>query len=138
MVLESCPDLWLAASGHSAGVEARCAVPLVRAFTNAQGVASFTIVGGSRRDAPGSSMGCAGLYIDGVKLGQATVAAFDLDGIGGVTVADAAVLGTDLGTHAYRQRSDFDGNGSLAAADLAVLAAVIGTHAQPRSGIACP
>lgn len=76
--------------------------------------------------------------MDGFPFGPLRVATYDLDGTGGVTAADFAILAGDIGSHAYRGRSDLGGDGALTASDAAVWSTELATHRSSERAVACP
>lgn len=96
----------------------------VRRVTDANGVATFDILGGAHNlgDSPGIGAGGATIIANGVSLGSVTVQAFDQDLTGGITANDLSLwLSDKFGPGApYYGRSDYDCNGSLGANDLSV------------------
>lgn len=135
-----CSDMKVQQNQLNANYTINCPAKTVSAYTNAAGVVGFTILGGSTGNVgPFTGASCAKIFADGVLLSSPTVAIFNLDNSGGVNASDASVLATDVGTHAYRARSDFDLNLSLTAADLSVMATAIGFHRQDTAATAaCP
>ena len=133
-----CPDLRIASDQLNPNDTVDCANHRVGAFTNAAGVVSFTLIGSSRAAGSCSGVGCGRVYADGALMRYLTVAAFDLDGAGGVNSADISVWLADLGLHVYRGRSDFDGSGSITTADLSVMLTELGTHRSSVTLAACP
>lgn len=98
-----------------------CAAKTVTAVTNQSGVAAFLIAGNANNvgNSPGVGMGCASVRVDGVLVGNLSVAAPDQNGIGGVTAADLSAFGGDR-FGAYRGRSDMNGDGVVTGADLTI------------------
>ncbi len=94
-----------------------CPTPYVQGFTTLNGTVSFVIAGAavSRNDHPA---GCAAVYADSYPGGHLAVAAYDQDGIGGMTLADIALVWGDLMTNRWPERSDFDGNGYVTLSDV--------------------
>ena len=105
-----------------------CAAKTVRKFTNASGVVSFTVVGGSTNTggSAGAGLGGVKVYADGVLLGSLTAAMLDEDGAGGVGANDLSLWITDFATLGYFGRSDFDYSSGLGANDLSVLITAFG------------
>jgi len=116
----SCVRIRVASSQPFAGLTVDNALRTVRASTNGSGVATFRIVGGSCNagNQSGSGAGCSRIYADGVLLGPVTVAAYDQDGVGGVTLSDLSAWGGDFLSGTYYGRSDYDGNGIVNLSDL--------------------
>ena len=97
-----------------------CPTAVVSKLTDANGDATFTIVGGGRNS--GASPGCVTIRADNVPIGTATAVVFDENGAlggNGVSLADFVPLLRDWGTGIYFGRSDFNLSGPpmLTAAD---------------------
>jgi hypothetical protein len=108
----------------------------VRAQTNGSGVATFDIVGGSCNSGnlSGSGANCGRIFADGVLLGSVTVAAFDQDGVGGVTLSDLSAWGGDFLSGTYYGRSDYNGDGTLSLSDLSIWGGVFLAANSSASG----
>ena len=117
-----------------------CPARTVRKFTDASGTAGFTIVGGGTGLAPSVIAGSGSkIYADGVLLGNRTVAAYDIDGIGGVGTGDLSAWLTDFGSGFAYGRSDYDFSGGIGTGDLSLWLTVFGAAASSASCTAtCP
>ncbi len=132
----NCPDLTLAPSSGQTwpGMTVDCSGHSVRAFTDATGKASFSIVGAARNPtggAPPSPVACAVATADGLLLGNVNVQAFNEDGSAG---PGHGVGGNDVSAwkgdffsagNPYFPRSDFDCNQSIGGNDLSRILAVL-------------
>lgn len=95
--------------------------PSVRSLSNAAGVATLVVTGGSVPSAPAAAdaPGCALVYADGVLLGSISVGTYDLDGGSGVNGADLSVLASYIfGSPNTASCADFDNSGVVDGADL--------------------
>ena len=132
------PDIRIASDQMDPSLVNDCTGHTIGAYTDASGVATFTVVGGSWAAGTFSGGGAVPIRGNSVPLGTVTACAFDLDGIGGVTTADLSVWISDLGSHTYRARGDYDGNGVNSTSDLSIWLAELGTHRSSESAATCP
>ena len=134
-----CPDIRLAADplnpNYSTGY---CWNHSIGAWTNNDGIVALTLVGSSWNAGTHAGLSCARIYANGDLLSSPTVAAFDLDGMGGVTTADLSQWLDDFGTHIYRGRSDYDGDSVVSTGDLSIWLAEFGTHRSSVTPASCP
>jgi hypothetical protein len=105
-------------------------VPVVSAFTNAQGVATFTVVGAAMHPGTpgfaGPGADCIEIRAAGILLGYATSIEFDLDGAfgaysgNGVAIVDLPTWLLDWagGTAPYVGRADYNCSGDVSILDL--------------------
>lgn len=129
-------DVRLCANQPDPGIAVSCGTRSVSAVTDANGIATFHLVGsalnpgGGTLGAPAPGFGANGARVlaNGVMLGSLTVAAFDQDGEMGVNGADLARFlndrfSFDPGTPAttLRGRSDYNADGKVDVLDLAML-----------------
>ena len=140
MNVSDCPDIRLAIDqlNPNYSVITYCWTHAIGAYTNSAGVVAFTLVGNSWNAGTYSGLGCARIYADGELLSSPSVAAFDLDGMGGVTTADLSLWLGDFGTHIYRGRGDYDGSGSLSTGDLSIWLGEFGSHRSSTTAGSCP
>lgn len=117
-----------------------CTSKTVSAYTSAVGTVGFTLLGSSFATALHNGLSCARIYADGVLLSSPSVAAFDLDGAGGVAIGDLSVWLGDLGAagSGYRSRADYDASASVAIGDLSVWLGRLGSGKSTVTGAACP
>ncbi len=114
----SCTDLRVAADQHDPRLVVGCSGATVTCTSDAQGIASFTIVGASYSRAASTTSQRAMIDIGGSYAGNPPVAAFDLDGSGGLTLLDLSLWGQDYFSATNPSRSDYDGNGVVSLLDL--------------------
>jgi hypothetical protein len=110
---------------------------MVTAVTPGDGTVRLTLVG-SVEGTAGTS--CALVFGDGVNLGMVpSIAAFDLDGAGGVRVPDVSMWLQESFAPDYRGRADYDCSGTITPADLALLLGVslAGGSANSATGALC-
>jgi len=131
-------DIKIASNQLNANYTTNCTTHTVSAYTNASGVVAFTLLGGSFTTSVYTSAGCAKIYADGVLLSSASVATFDLNGVGGLTAGDISIWVGDLASGTYRPRADLNGDGSLTAGDISVWVGALGRGASSVSGAVCP
>lgn len=136
--LSACPDIRMASDQLNPNYTVDCASRTVGGYTNAAGIATFTLLGSSWAAGSYSGLNCARAYVDGVLLGNVTVAAFDLDGAGGISIADLSLWLGDIGSMSYRARSDYDASGSLNVGDLSAWLGALGRGGSRVTGAACP
>ena len=121
------------------GVGASCAGALVFAGTDAVGVATLSVIGCGVPGGCGSPGACAGIYATApgeptVLLGSVPVAAFDLDGVGGLSGNDLSVfLGYFFGC-GYASETDYNCNGGSDGDDLSVW---LGVFLRSGSALGC-
>lgn len=116
---------------------------LVSKRTDASGNATFRVVGSASHTMSGESgagFKCMRLYAGSQLLATVNVAAFDLDGAGGVSPADLAVWLPDAFAYpgVYVSRSDYNCTNSINPADLSLLlAASFGGGSTQSVGDSC-
>ncbi len=118
-----CADLRIAADPLDPRLQVSCAHHTVAAITGTDGVASFTLVGASfaRAATPGPQW--MKVYaLGGTLLGSVPLAAYDLNGDGGVTLADLALFSADYFGGTLPGRSDYKGDGIVTLTDLGLWA----------------
>ena len=134
------PDLAVCTDQLDPGVLVQCPNKTVRKITDWMGKLSLTILGGIR-SAPGTGTRSpsAKLYCNDYLMSTLSVAAFDLDGVGGLGAADLTAWLTDFASGLPCGRSDYDGNGTLGATDLAEWLTAFASGASLESCTAtCP
>jgi len=138
--LSACEDLAICSDQMDPNAIVNCAAKSVRKFTNAQGEATFTVLGRSNGAGNATSLaGAARIFANGVQIGTPSVASYDLDGSGGVGAGDLSVWFGDFGTNPTCERSDFDGSGSVGAGDLSMWLSAFGSGGSTAScGASCP
>lgn len=131
-------DMAIALDQQDPRLAVNCATRTVSTLTDANGVASFTVLGRGL-PAAASLRGSLRIYADGILLGSPGVAVLDLDGVDGLTLADFALWTADFFSATSPQRSDLDGNGSVDLADLSRWSAAYFSGNDARSaGPSCP
>ncbi len=139
--LSGCPDLHICADQLDPAVDIDCANKRVGKFSDQNGMANFTLLGGSNGGAAVTLLGGAKIYENGTLIGSPTIGAFDLDGSRGVGINDLSVWITDFGTFGNPAfgRSDYDCSGSVGINDLSVWLTAFGRGDQTQScGATCP
>lgn len=136
--LSHSPEFVLCSDQMDPDALTNCAAKTVKKWTNAQGEVTFTLLGASH-GAPQSLANTLWVYANGVRIRTPSVAAFDLDGSGGVGASDLAIWLTDFASGIPWSRSDYDGDGNVGAADLSEWLTVFGAGGSASScGAACP
>jgi len=104
------------------GIITDCPNREVTVFTSfVSGVATFTLIGAaSPVDCPSDAPGCAAIYADGLFLGNANVAALDLDGSPGLTGGDLAAWLGGYFCGSSSPRLDTNGDGLITGGDLSL------------------
>ena len=142
--LSACPDLELCNDQLDDAAVVNCTKKTVTKLTDAAGVTTFTLLGGSVGNLPGGQgsgplqgrIYVAGYENDAVST---SVCAYDLDGFSGVGANDFGTWLTDFGTGLRRARSDYDGSGYVGANDLSMWLTVFGDGSMATSCAgACP
>jgi hypothetical protein len=128
-----CGDVRLYSDVVAEGISLDCQNQVATAYTDGQGVARFTLVGGGSGP-PIVTGPCATVRVAGYTFPALVVSAFDLDGMNGVSAADGSILAADLFSGQYRARSDFDGDGDVDALDLGFFARALFGGGSPASG----
>ena len=133
------PDLWLASDQLDPALVVDCANARVSTITDATGTARFTILGGSHGALAVSPMNMGRIYANGTLLAAPTVAAYDLDGAGGLGANDLSLWITDFGSTLNWGRSDYDCSGSIGVNDFSLMLTAYGSTLMPQSGASvCP
>ena len=118
------------------GILMDCPNKEAKAFTGVSGVATLTLIGAaSPLECPSDSPGCASIYADGVFLGNASVAALDLDGSPGLTGGDLAAWLGGYFCGSSSPRLDSSGDGLITGGDLSLW---LGAFFAGRSALGCP
>lgn len=119
------------------GVTSNCSSHGVHIVSDASGVASLAVIGGGKTGAA-HSLG-AKVYADGVLLGSIKVGTYDMDGAGGVSIADLSLWATDFFGGSNPERADFDNASGVTIADLSVWASTFFAGASNASATTyCP
>lgn len=116
----SCSDLRLCSDALDPDAIVSCANRTVSKVTDANGRATFRILGYSpvAPTTPGPTSTSLRVYADGVLLGFARVAIYDLTGGAGTAPSDLAAWLDEFFYGAAVSRADYDGNGILGPSDL--------------------
>jgi hypothetical protein len=137
--LSVAPDLRLCAFQPAPGVFVDCPAGKATVVTDANGLARFTLLGGSTGGTGSTLLNGGRIYADGTLLASPTVSAYDLDGASGVGANDLSLWLTDFGTGNPYGRSDYDCSGGLGANDLSFWLTAYGSGTQSVSCAAtCP
>ena len=137
--LSNAPDLRLCAQQVAPGVVMDCPNGRATAITDANGVATFTLLGGSIGGTGITFLNAGRIYADGLLIKSPTVAAYDLDGQSGVGANDLSTWLSDFGTGNPYGRSDYDCSGGLGANDFSFWLSAFGAGTQFVSCAAsCP
>jgi hypothetical protein len=103
-----------------------CGPPQVAfAITDLMGRATFDLVGARSTSGPVASPGCAAIWVDGTRVAIRSVAAYDLNGVGGVNSIDLSIAAADCFAGTNLPRSDYDGDGDVDALDLSLFVRVL-------------
>jgi hypothetical protein len=137
---ESCTDLAICADQLDTDATVNCAAKFVRKLADASGAVTFTILGHSNGAGGATTPANYGsVYANGVLIAHPSIAAFDLDGFGGVGAGDLSVWLSDFGSGMNWARSDYDGDGMVGAADLSEWLTTFGAGGSTQScGASCP
>lgn len=137
--VSNAPDLRLCAQQVAPGVVMDCANGRATAITDANGVVTFTLLGGSVGGSGATLLNGGRIYADGMLIGTPTVSAYDLDGQSGVGANDLSAWLTDFGIGNPYGRSDYDCSGGLGANDLSFWLSAFGAGTQLVScATSCP
>lgn len=119
--LSACPDLTLCSDQLDPDASLNFEGKMIRKFSGSDGRATFTILGSSNGAGNALTLLSGGrIYINGVQLSTPTVAAYDLDGSGGIGANDLSAWLTDFGSGVPFGRSDYDGSDGVGANDLSL------------------
>ena len=144
--LSGCPDATICPDQLDPNEVVNLTAKTVRKFVDANGQATFTIVGGSTGNGnaavvsngaviKGLVNGAVRIFGNGTLLGSPNFATYDLDGSGGLGPTDLSVFLTDIASGTPFARSDFSGDGVLNATDMCLW---LTTFAAGRSVQSCP
>jgi hypothetical protein len=137
--LSNLPDVVLCSDQMDPDVTMSCAFHTVRKFTNAQGQATFTLLGSSTGVNDTPSLGAGHVYANGVFVADVAVSVFDLDGASGVGANDLSIWLADFGSGEPHARSDYDGSGTVGAGDLSEWLGVFAAGTSTQScTTSCP
>lgn len=115
-----------------------CEHHLVHAFTDDRGIASFTILGGGSTGPQTPHVDYATISCEYGGLGSVPVAAFDLNGQNGITLADLSPWSSDFFSGLYASRSDYDGSSKLTLLDLSLWAQAYFLSQTSAPLVLCP
>ncbi len=133
-----CTDVALAEDQRDPRITLSCQLRLARATTDGGGYASFTLLGACTGQ-PSSGRRPITVFANGVRVGSIGVGAFDLDGVGGVTLVDLRIWTADFYSDTHPAIADLDGDGRVTLMDLSVWAGPFFSGAQWQSaGPYCP
>ena len=134
--LIGCTDLSICSDQLDLAATVNCGSKTTRKFTDALGVVSFTVLGGSNGSGLATTLaGGAKIYANGTLLASLTAYAYDLDGTSGVGAGDLSAWLGDFGSGFAYGRSDFDCSGGVGAGDLSFWLTEFGAGTSAAS---CP
>jgi len=138
--LGSTLDMHFCADQLDPGVTVDCAHQRARKVADANGSATFTLLGGSNGAGNASTLlGGGKIFSDGLLIGSPTVSAYDLDGSGGVGANDMSAWLGDFFTGQPYGRSDYDCSGYVGANDLSMWLGAFASGTMTTScGASCP
>lgn len=137
--LSNAPDLRLCGQQLAPGIVMDCPNGRATAVTDGNGMATFTLLGGSIGGGGITLLNGGRIHADGVLIRSPTVSAYDLDGQGGVGANDLSLWLSDFATGQTFGRSDYDCSGGVGANDLSVWLMAFGSSTQTVScAAACP
>jgi hypothetical protein len=140
--LSACGHVRFSSSQPDPGLSTYCSVRAVTKLADAQGRATFHLVGSAdgllAGDCPPAD--CAKLYADGVPMGSIHVITPDLDGANGVGAGDLSIWLDRYFSGVNCSVADFDGSGSLGPGDLSwwLSYAFAGGSSESGSAPLCP
>lgn len=133
-----CPDAEIASDQQNPLLTVDCPTRSVRASTDLRGEATFTVVG-AKSASNASVPDCLKIYADGVLLGGVRVGIFDLDGVGGVALADLSNWAADYFSATNPPRASYDGDPWVDLIDLSFWSrAYFGGNSSASSTSYCP
>ena len=138
--ISGCADLNICNDQLDANALVNCGAKTTRKFTDATGKVTFIVLGGSNGGGNASTLlGGGKIFANGTLLQTPTVAAFDLDGAGGVGANDLSAWLGDFGSGNPYGRSDYDCSGTIGANDLSIWFGEFGAGTSASSCAAsCP
>jgi hypothetical protein len=139
--LSNANDMHLCGQQLAPGIVVDCPNGQAKAYTDANGWATFTLLGGSNGAGNATTLLNGGrVYAFGGTLcGTPTVTAFDLDGQSGVGANDLSAWLGDFATGNPYGRSDYDCSGGLGANDLSFWLSAFASGTQFVSCVtSCP
>jgi len=138
--VSGCLDIAICSDQLDANALVNCGAKTTRKFTNASGVVTFTVLGGSNGAGNASTLLAGGrIFANGTLIQSPTVAAFDLDGASGVGANDLSAWLTDFGSGNAYGRSDYDCSGGVGANDLSFWLTEFGNGTSASScASSCP
>jgi hypothetical protein len=146
----ACDDIQICPNQLDPTMNVNCAQKTVSKYTDETGTARFTIMGSSRAQGGASCWNAVGrIFANGVAIANGgcgadpgvRIAAFDLDGSGGLGPSDVSVWLSDFAsnTDSAWTRSDYNGDGRLGPSDLSIWLKAFAAGASAESCAAnCP
>jgi len=136
--LSDCTDLRLCSGQLDPAAVVNCTKKTVTKVTNALGIVSFTLLGGSigpLSAGQGSGPLQGKIYVSGYANEGVSMSActYDLDGLLGVGANDLGMWLTDFGSGLPLARSDYDGDGRVGANDLSAWLTTFGDGSMASS-----
>jgi hypothetical protein len=138
--VSGCTDIAICNDQLDVNALVNCGAKTTRKFTDALGNVTFTVLGGSNGGGNATTLTNGGkIFANGTLIKQPTVAAFDLDGAGGVGANDLSAWLGDFGSGNPYGRSDYDCSGNIGANDLSLWLGEFGAGTSASScAVACP
>lgn len=121
MNFSTCTDVRVCSITQPAGLFVNCAAKTVSGVTNASGVVTFRVVGGGLTSGVAITAPCVTVTADGVAMNTIRSSTFDVNGAGGLTLADITLAKNDFTNNPTRTRSDFNKSGSVTLADITII-----------------
>jgi len=133
MNFTACTDARLCSANQPANMTVNCGSKTVSGVTDAVGAVTFRIVGGGLTSGAAITAPCISVTADGVPMNTIRSSTFDINGAGGLTLADITLAKNDFSTNPARTRSDFNKSGSITLADITIIKNVFTAGASNTS-----
>lgn len=144
--LASVTDVAASSSQPDPTLDVDCAAEVVNKLTDANGSATFSVVGRGTGTLSTEATGCTGLIqwadvpgFGDLAIGSVIVTTFDLNGSGDVGASDLSVFLHQFAMGNGSRACDYDNSGVLGASDLSMWLTALASGAHLQSGGAtCP